>query len=54
MRFGRAARGERLGKEVEDDRPFMELLGEVELEGLAADGAVVVKSGALAPRGSAA
>src|SRR4051794_1294899 len=39
VRFGGAAAGERLGEKIEDDRPLLELLGEVKLEFLAADGA---------------
>src|SRR6185503_9940581 len=37
MRFGGAAAGERLGEEIEDDRPLLQLVGEVELELLAPD-----------------
>ena len=35
--FGGAAAGECLGEEIEDDRALLQLLGEVELEWLAAD-----------------
>ena len=39
MSFQRAPLGERLGEEIQDDRPLLELFGQVELEFLAADGA---------------
>src|SRR6476659_9135999 len=39
MGFGGAAARERLGEEIEDQRALLELVGEVELELLAANGA---------------
>src|SRR5690242_11346802 len=47
MRFGSAAAGEGLGEEIEDYRPVLQLLGEMQLELLAADGAGRVEVGRL-------